>query len=296
MSSLLSGGGVRVAALQLNSNADVARNLDVVEELCARAVADGASLVMLPENFAFLGPESKKLEVAEPLLESSDYVTELHPIQGRMVALARRLGVHLLLGGFPERCTRPVSGADAVPAESAAPPFNTSLLLGPDGRLEASYRKLHLFDIDLPDGTSLRESRTTRAGDRVVVSEVLGMRLGLSICYDLRFPELYRQQVVEHGAQVLSVPAAFTAQTGPAHWHVLLRARAIENQCWVVAPAQWGKHPEGRASYGHALIVDPWGQIVTEASDGVGVILADLDLEQLARVRTNLPCLNHRKL
>ncbi|MEZ4372473.1 MAG: carbon-nitrogen hydrolase family protein [Polyangiaceae bacterium] len=288
MSSLAAGKGVRVAALQLNSNADVSANLDVVEELVARAAAERAELVMLPENFAFLGPESQKLQIAEPLIGSEAYVAAAHPIQARLAALAERLRVHLLLGGFPERSTAAESGP-------GWPPFNTSLLLGPDGRPVAHYRKLHLFDIDLPDGTSLRESRATRAGDRVVVSEVLGLNLGLSVCYDLRFPELYRRQV-EQGANVLSVPAAFTAQTGPAHWHVLLRARAIENQCWVVAPAQWGKHPEGRASYGHALIADPWGQIVAEASDGVGVILADLDLEQLRRVRASLPCLRHRKL
>ncbi|MGE0328970.1 MAG: carbon-nitrogen hydrolase family protein [Polyangiaceae bacterium] len=288
MSSLAAGKGVRVAALQLNSNADVSANLDVVEELVARAAAERAELVMLPENFAFLGPESQKLQIAEPLIGSDDFVAAAHPIQARLAALAERLRVHLLLGGFPERAT-------AAASEHGRPPFNTSLLLGPDGRPVAHYRKLHLFDIDLPDGTSLRESRATRAGDRVVVSEVLGLNLGLSVCYDLRFPELYRKQV-EQGANVLSVPAAFTAQTGPAHWHVLLRARAIENQCWVVAPAQWGKHSEGRASYGHALIADPWGQIIAEASDGVGVILADLDLEQLRRVRASLPCLRHRKL
>ncbi|MCA9640414.1 MAG: carbon-nitrogen hydrolase family protein [Myxococcales bacterium] len=285
---------MRVAALQLNSNADVSANLDVVEELVARAVAESAALVMLPENFAFLGPEAQKLEIAEPLIGSSEYEPLAHPIQTRMVELARRHQVHLLLGGFPERA--PAAEAEQeTPDSESSPPFNTSALLGPDGRLAAYYRKLHLFDIDLPDGTSLRESRATQAGDRVVVTEVLGLRLGLSVCYDLRFPELYRRQV-EQGANVISVPAAFTAQTGSAHWHVLLRARAIENQCWVVAPAQWGKHPEGRASYGHALIIDPWGQIVAEASDGVGVVLADLDLDQLARVRAGLPCLQHRKL
>ncbi|MEZ4231956.1 MAG: carbon-nitrogen hydrolase family protein [Polyangiaceae bacterium] len=292
MTSLAASQGVRVAALQLNSNADVARNLEVVEELTARAAAERAMLVMLPENFAFLGPEAQKFALAEPLMTAASAAAANsveHPIQARMAALARRHGVYLLLGGFPERASVTRGHGDQPP------PFNTSSLLGPDGAPRASYRKLHLFDIDLPDGTSLRESRATSAGSSIVVSDTLGLRVGLSICYDLRFPELYRR-LVDQGADVLSVPAAFTAQTGPAHWHVLLRARAIENQCWVVAPAQWGKHCEGRASYGHALIVDPWGQVVAEAPDGVGLILADLDMESVKRVRASLPCLQHRKL
>ncbi len=168
-------------------------------------------------------------------------------------------------------------------------------MIGPDGRRVASYRKIHLFDVELPDGTELRESVATTAGAEPVVVEVDGFKVGLSICYDLRFPELYRA-LVDRGAEIIVVPAAFTLQTGKDHWHVLLRARAIESQCWLVAAAQWGRHPKGRASYGHSLVADPWGQVVAECSDRVGVIDADVDREYLERVRRTLPSLAHRRL
>lgn len=282
MSNPVSNDALRVAVLQLNSGEDVDANLSSVEQLVTRAVDERAELVMLPENFAFMGPQAHKVALAEPLLGELAELGQ-RPIQDRMAALARRAGCHLLLGGFAERSSDP------------ARPFNTSLLLTPQGGPKAYYRKLHLFDIDLPDGTALRESRATSAGDRVVVTDVGPLKLGLSVCYDLRFPELYRRQV-ELGAQLLSVPSAFTLQTGPAHWHVLLRARAIENQCWVAAPAQWGRHAEGRASFGHALIADPWGQVVSQCSEGLGYALADVNLALLRGVRERLPCLAHRKL
>lgn len=282
MPSAVGNEELRVAVLQLNSGEDVEANLRSVEQLAERAAGEGAALVMLPENFAFLGPQARKLLLAEPLLGAAGAASE-RPLQLRMAALARRIGCYLLLGGFAER------------SEDPSRPYNTSLLVNPEGEPCAHYRKLHLFDIDLPDGTALRESHATSAGDRVVVTQVGPVKLGLSVCYDLRFPELYRQQV-ELGAQLLSVPSAFTLQTGPAHWHVLLRARAIENQCWVAAPAQWGRHPEGRASFGHALVVDPWGDVVAQCSDGVGYALADVKLPLLRGVRERLPCLAHRKL
>jgi predicted amidohydrolase len=174
-------------------------------------------------------------------------------------------------------------------------PYNSCVVFGPDGGLVARYRKIHLFDVELPDGSELRESAAVTEGAEPVVVEIGGFRVGLSICYDLRFPELYRA-LVDRGAEVLLVPSAFTLQTGKDHWHVLLRARAIESQCWLVAAAQWGRHPKNRASYGHALIVDPWGTIVAECSDRVGLVIADTDRAYLERVRSMLPSLAHRRL
>jgi predicted amidohydrolase len=174
-------------------------------------------------------------------------------------------------------------------------PFNTALVLGPDGKQLASYRKIHLFDVALQDGTSLSESSGTSAGRALVTFDIGRFRIGLSICYDLRFPELYRG-LVSQGANVLLVPAAFTLHTGKDHWHPLLRARAIESQAYVVAAAQWGKHPRGRTTYGHSLVVDPWGTVVAEASDRVGVTCATLDLAYLEQVRAAVPCLGNRRL
>ncbi|HEU4728205.1 MAG TPA: nitrilase-related carbon-nitrogen hydrolase, partial [Kofleriaceae bacterium] len=174
--------------------------------------------------------------------------------------------------------------------------YNTAVAIDPRGELVARYRKIHLFDVDLPGGTSLRESDSTARGDELVVVEIAGAPVGLSICYDVRFPELYRKLVKDMGAEVLLVPAAFTAHTGGQHWHLLLRARAVEEQAWVVAPAQWGNHNEKRESYGHTLIVDPGGAIVGERAEGDGVVTATLDGETVARRRTQMPCLAHAVL
>lgn len=266
---------LRVAAVQLNSHTDVEANLAACAEALASAAERGAQLALLPENFAYMGPEAGRRAVAEPLGRG--------PVQERLSASAQRHGLTIIAGGFPEQSSQPER------------PFNTCLVIDSSGDVAASYRKIHLFDVDLPDGTSLRESRGATAGDRPVVIEVAGFKVGLSICYDLRFPELYRALTAQ-GAEVLVVPAAFTLQTGKDHWHVLLRARAIEAQAWVVAAAQWGKHPEGRATYGHSLIVDPWGTVVAECSDRTGIVLADLDRGYLEQVRQRLPCLQHRRL
>ncbi|HEY4158729.1 MAG TPA: carbon-nitrogen hydrolase family protein [Polyangiaceae bacterium] len=268
---------VRVAAIQLESQADVSENLERAAVLVARAAAAGAELVLLPENFAFFGPEADKREHAERL---GDHAA---PIQSALAGWARAHRLFVVGGGFPER------------SSDSARPFNTAVVFAPSGELVTSYRKLHLFDVDLADGSSLRESAATSAGSEVVTFDVSGFRFGLSICYDLRFPELYRA-LVERGAHALLVPAAFTLHTGKDHWHPLLRARAIESQCWLVAAAQWGKHPGERRTYGHSLIVDPWGTIVAEASDHPGFILAELDRAYLERVRRAVPCLTHRKL
>jgi predicted amidohydrolase len=167
-------------------------------------------------------------------------------------------------------------------------------VVDPRGAIAAKYRKVHLFDVSLPDGTIYRESAATSAGSEPVTTEVLGVRLGLSVCYDVRFPELYRR-LVHEGARVITVPAAFALTTGKDHWHVLLRARAIENQVYVLAPAQHGKHPRGRVTYGKSLIVDPWGEIVAQCSEGEGFASATLDFAYQDRVRTALPALLHRK-
>jgi len=270
----------------MSSQDDLASNLVECRSGVARAAALGARLVVLPENFAYFGPDEGRREVAEPVGDLTS------PIQQALSESAREHGVFVVGGGMPERST------------DRARPFNTCVVVGPTGQLMARYRKVHLFDVDLPDGSRLRESETTEPGaterpvdgdSAFVVVDVLGFEVGLSICYDLRFPELYRG-LVERGAEVLVVPAAFTVQTGKDHWHVLLRARAIESQCFVVAAGQWGKHPRGRTTYGHSMVVDPWGTIVAEASDRTGVVVADIDRAYLDRVRTQLPSLKHRRL
>jgi len=266
-----------VAAVQLSSQAEVAGNLAVVERVTRDAVARGARVVVLPENFAFMGDEAVRATHAEALGDAAA------PIQSALARLAREHRVHLVAGGMPER------------SSDARRPFNTALCYGPNGELVASYRKIHLFDVELADGTSYRESLGNTAGDSPVVLDAAGFRLGLSICYDLRFPELYRE-LTQKGAEVLLVPAAFTLHTGKDHWHVLLRARAIEAQSYVVAAAQWGKHPLGRVTYGHALVADPWGTVLGEAPDGIGFALADLDGTRLAEIRASLPSLQHQRL
>jgi predicted amidohydrolase len=268
---------LRLAAVQLNSQNDVKRNLADVHGLVTKAAEQGAKLAVLPENFAYFGADAGRCEIAERLGDSSA------PIQGALSGLAKSARLTLVAGGFPERSDDPER------------PFNTCAVFSPDGELVASYRKVHLFDVELPDGSKLCESAHTSAGSAPVVVEVEGFKVGLSICYDLRFPELYRA-LVSLGAEVLLVPASFTLLTGKDHWHVLLRARAIESQCWVVAAGQWGKHPRERTTYGHSLIADPWGAVIAECSDHVGFALAEVQRPYLEQVRSRLPCLEHRRL
>lgn len=264
-------------AIQLSSQGDVGGNLERVAALVAEAARRGASLVVLPENFAYMGDEEGKRALAEELEPAAG------PIARALAGAARVASVTVVAGGFPERSADP------------ARPYNTCAVFGPDGGLVARYRKLHLFDVELSDGTRYRESASTSAGEGTVVTEVDGAQLGLSICYDLRFPELYRA-LSAAGAEVIVVPAAFTLLTGKDHWHVLLRARAIEAQAYVIAAAQWGRHPGGRATYGKSCIIDPWGEVIAQASEGEGVVTATLDPAYLARVRANLPALRHRRL
>jgi predicted amidohydrolase len=262
------------AVVQMTSTADVDRNLATAEELVERAASRGAVFVALPENFAFLRSEGEPVPEAQ-LLEG--------PWVQRMADLARRLGLTLLLGSIPER----VEGEKRIQ--------NTSVLLGPDGATLAVYRKIHLFDIDLPGMEHLKESKAVRPGTEIVVAETALGRVGLSICYDLRFPELYRE-LGRKGARTLCIPSAFTERTGKAHWEVLVRTRAIENLAWVLAPAQVGHHGKGRASHGHAMIVDPWGVVVAQVPDGEGIAVAELDFERQDRLRRELPALTHARL
>lgn len=264
------------AAVQLSCTSDRARNDAAFERLVRRAASYGAQLVCTPENTNYLGPHDEKVRSAEPLEG---------PTVSRYRALAAELGITLLIGGVNE----------AAPSDERC--YNTSVLIGPDGSILASYRKLHLFDVDVSDEVRFLESNTTLGGDAVVTAETAHGILGLSICYDLRFPELYRM-LIDRGAQILTVPSAFTLTTGKDHWEPLLRARAIECQAWVIAPAQYGHHDDRglRHSYGHSMIVDPWGHVVGMASDGEGLALAEIDLDRVSSTRRGMPLANHRRL
>ncbi len=264
------------AALQLNCSSDEPRNMQQVRTLTARAAGYGAQLVATPENTNYLGPHSEKVRLAEPVEG---------PTVARYAALAKQHGVHFLLGSFNEK------------APDSARCYNTSVLFGPDGDVLATYRKMHLFDVDVSPEVRFIESDTVVPGDGPVVVDTALGRIGLSICYDLRFPEYYRS-LVEQGAQILAVPSAFTLTTGKDHWHALLRARAIEQQAYVIAPGQHGVHDDKglRNSYGHSMIIDPWGHITGMSSDGPGLALAEIDLERVAKTRKGMPVASHRRM
>lgn len=269
---------LRIGAAQMTATDDLRRNLATCQVLIAQAAQDGAKVVLLPECFAFLGArEGDKLAVAEDL----EAVTP-GPIIGCLAEAATKHGVTIIGGGMPERI-------EGDPKRT----YNTAVVVDPAGAVVATYRKIHLFDVDIPGGAVLRESDSTAAGVAITTVVVDDVRIGLSICYDVRFAELYRTQVLEQGAEVLVVPAAFTAHTGKAHWHTLLRARAIENQAWMVAAAQWGQHNEKRATFGHSMVIDPWGEIVAERPEGDGVVVHTLDGAVLAKRRAQMPCLQH---
>ena len=267
---------MRAAAIQLNSTGDKARNIEAAERLVRAAAADGAELAVLPEKWNLLGDATVIRKGAEPLDG---------PTISAARGWARELGVHLVAGSIAER------------AEGHEKAFNTSTLIGPDGELEASYRKIHMFDVDV-GGVAYRESAQEAPGDQAVTAELGGpldgVTLGLTVCYDLRFPELYRILAVR-GATVFSIPSAFTTDTGKDHWDVLLRARAIENQAFVVAADQIGEAPPHYRSYGRSAIVDPWGVVLAQAPDEECFVAADLDFELQRRVRATLPSLANRR-
>ncbi|XP_051631918.1 deaminated glutathione amidase isoform X24 [Manacus candei] len=267
-----------VAVAQVTSTPDKEQNWCQCSALVREAAGRGARLVFLPEGFDFIGhgPE-QSLSLAEPL--------DGHTV-GRYRQLARECDVWLSLGGFHER------GSDW---DTTGRIYNCHILLDSSGSLVSTYRKTHLFDVDLPGGPSLRESGFTNPGPAILppVDTPVG-KLGLAVCYDLRFPEL-ALALRAQGAQILAYPSAFTVPTGAAHWEVLLRARAIECQCYVVAAAQTGRHHEARVSFGHSLVADPWGTVVAQCHEGPGLCLADIDLEYLQRVRRDLPVQGHRR-
>lgn len=262
------------AAVQMVASDDKAANLKEAKDWVRHAAGRGARVVVLPEVFIWRGEKKREREFAE---------TILGPSSTALAELARELGIYLLAGSILE----------AIPGSEKA--YNTSLLFDPSGQIIASYRKIHLFDVDLANGTSLRESATREYGEGVVVARTGLCSMGLSVCYDLRFPELYRSLAIK-GAEIIFVPSAFTAFTGQAHWEALLRARAIENQVYLIAPDQFGKSAKSFETHGHSMIVDPWGKILAELPDGAGVITAEIDLDYLAKVRAELPSLKHRRL
>ena len=267
---------MKVALIQMNSQGDKAANLAQARRLIEQAVGEERpDFVALPEMWTLLGDDAEAKRVAaEPVPGGEGY--------GLLQELAARHRIVLHGGSLIER------DGDQI--------FNTTVVFDRDGRELARYRKLHLFDITTPDGKEFRESATFSRGARIVTYDALGTRIGCSICYDLRFPELYLR-LAKEGARLILVPSNFTLQTGKDHWEVLLRARAIETQTYVLAPAQWGRYADGqRYSYGHTLICDPWGHVIAKAQDKVGYIAARLDLEEVERVRARMPCAEHRVL
>jgi predicted amidohydrolase len=267
---------IRVGVIQMNSTADLEANLAAARSLVGTAARQGAELIALPENFAYLRREGEPVPCAQGL-------------DGEIVGAVRSLAIEhrvwLLGGTFPE----------TIPGSSRI--HNTSVLVSADGEIEAVYRKIHLFDIDLRNsgGSAFSESAVVAPGEEVVVARTPFGAIGLSVCYDVRFPELYRA-MAERGARWIAVPSAFTPETGKDHWEVLLRARAIENQAYVLAPAQCGRHSEERRSYGRSLIVDPWGLVLARAGDRPSAVVADCDLVALEDIRSALPALRHRRL
>lgn len=266
----------KFAAIQMTSGPEVAANLVVAETLLAAAAATGAGLAALPENFALMArSDAERLGAAED---------DGHgPIQDFLAETARRHKLWLVGGTLPIKTTQPNKVHSAC------------LLFDDQGRRVARYDKIHLFDVELPNGEQYRESTVFEPGTEVVVTDTPFGKLGLAVCYDLRFPELFRA-MLGRGAEVFAVPSAFTALTGRAHWDVLVRARAIENLAWVIAPAQGGRHANGRETYGHSMVVSPWGEILTHQENGPGVVLAVCDPLRQREIRAQLPSLQHRKL
>jgi deaminated glutathione amidase len=268
----MGGREIRAAAIQMSSTPNKAENLETAERLMRQTVAAGAELVALPELFSCHGLEKAYRENAEPVPG---------PTTGVLGELARELRVYVLGGSILEG----EPGAERL--------HNTSTFFDPSGELTAAYRKIHLFDVKAPDRDYL-ESNTVAPGREIVTAKAGPATLGLSVCYDVRFPELYRLLALR-GAEILAVPAAFTLQTGKDHWELLLRARAVENQAYVIAPAQWGQKADGRWTYGRSMIVDPWGTVLATCPDRDGFALATIDLDYLDRFRTEFPALKNRR-
>ena len=273
---------MKIAAVQMVSTPRVAANLETARRLVARAAGEGAQLVVLPEYFCFMGANDRdKLAIAE--------APGTGPIQRMLAEMAREHRVWLSGGTLP--LTLDDGGAkDGVAVDRV---MTADLVFSPRGELAARYDKMHLFAYD--NGRErYDEGRTLRAGSNAVAFDADGVRVGLSVCYDLRFPELYRA-LMRPPCDLLSVPSAFTYTTGAAHWELLLRARAVENQCYVIAAAQGGTHENGRRTFGHSLVIDPWGEVVACLDEGEGVVVAELQRERIESVRRQLPALEHRR-
>jgi deaminated glutathione amidase len=268
----MDGRKILAAAIQMSSTPNKVENLDTAERLVRSAASSGAGLIALPELWNCHGLDDVYKENAEPIPG---------PTTEFLGGLAQELGVYLLGGSILEG------------ASQSTKLHNTSTFFGPDGGMSAVYRKIHLFDVKAPDREYL-ESKTIAAGTEIVTTKAGAATVGLSVCYDVRFPELYRLLALR-GAEVLAVPAAFTLQTGKDHWELLLRARAVENQAYVVAPAQWGKKADGRWTYGRSMIVDPWGTVLSQCPDRDGYALAVLDFDYLDRFREEFPALKNRR-
>lgn len=263
---------IKVACVQMRSGDDVMENLEFASGLIREAAGNGAGFVATPENTCLMAPDGGA-KIEKTFEEAVD------PALPKFCALAKELGITLLIGSLAIKT-------------SATKTANRSYLIGPEGKIVARYDKIHLFDVELPSGEHYRESNTVSAGDRAVLADLGWAKIGMSICYDIRFPHLYRR-LAKADAEILTVPSAFTVPTGKAHWHLLLRARAVENSCFVMAPAQGGAHANGRMTYGHSLIVGPWGEILAEGGEEPGIISAEIDLDEIGVVRARLPSLKH---
>lgn len=262
----------RIGLVQMNSQNDKSENLVAAKTNIRKLADQGAQLIMCPEHFNYLGPDASKDQQAETIDGS--------PSLEVMTSLAAELKVYIHVGSFLERDGEKI--------------FNTAVVLDPAGTIVAKYRKIHLFDVEVPGGKRYFESDMISPGTHTATFTIGTCVFGLATCYDLRFPELFRD-LASQGAHVLLLPAAFTMETGRDHWELLLRARAVENQCWVAAVNQWGECPPHFSSYGRSMVVDPWGVVVAQAVDGVSTIIADLDLDLLKSIRTTFPALNHRR-
>ncbi len=263
---------IKIGIGQLNSGDSKDKNIAAAENVIRKLAGQGAELIILPEHSDFIGADERKREQAEAL-DNSRYLASLR-------ALAAELKCHIHIGSYLEKEDERI--------------YNCGVVFNADGELLARYRKIHLFDVEIPGGKKYLESAVISPGDETVTFAIGAFTFGMATCYDLRFPELFRR-LAAGGAQVLLLPAAFTLQTGRDHWEILLRARAIENQCWVVGVGQWGEAPPNHLCYGRSMVVNPWGLTVAQIPDGVGTLIAEIDLQAVAEVRTRFPALNHRR-
>ncbi len=271
------------SCIQFTSARDYEPNIRVVSDLVRRARDGGADFVLTPENTGLTEPIGKLRR--EKARDEAN-----HPVLAALCEVARETGVWLLIGSLAVDLSR-----EPGTPENERRLANRSYLVNPDGAVVARYDKIHMFDVDLAGGESYRESNAFRPGGQTVLAETPWGVLGMTVCYDLRFPQLYRT-LAQAGADFLAIPSAFTVPTGKAHWHVLMRARAIENGCFVFAPAQWGEHAEGRRTYGHSLIVDPWGEVLADAGEGVGIVSARIEVDAIAKARRMVPSLQHDRV